>query len=115
MKAIKSSWFPFGKFYAINLFGTLIYKGHRFPSRRVINHELIHEAQALDFCKIKFIGYILFYIVYCIAWIVEFVKPPYNKAYSDICFEKEAKMQELNYLYLKSRKRFSCFKNRYLK
>lgn len=44
---------------------------------------------------------------------VEIIRPPYNYAYKDICFEKEAKQNQMNLDYLVTRKSFSCFGKKY--
>ena len=94
MKIKYSSIIPFKGFLCINLYGTLYvrkeakerWESDRFQREETINHELIHEAQARDFCKVLWIGYTIFYLVYFILWLVELLRPPYNSAYKDICF-----------------------------
>lgn len=116
MKIIYSSIIPFRGFYAMNLFGVLFvrkeYEG-RPVSKITLNHEEIHSAQALDFCKVKFLGYLLFYLTYFIFWIIELFRPPYNSAYRSICYEREAYDNEDNLTYLDTRKKWSAFKKRY--
>lgn len=114
MKIVYNKIIPFGKnFYAINLFGILFAKGP--CNRYIINHEKIHTAQMRE------LGYIPFYIVYIIEWVVRilmrvFKKEPLSKkktiltdAYRDISFEREAYSRQYNLDYLKSRKAFSTF------
>lgn len=115
MKVKQSSWFPFGRFYAINWFGTIYYKDNRPLSQVIYNHELIHDYQAKDFCKNRIVGYSIFYIIYLICWLIELFRPPYNKAYSTICFEKEAKQNHRNLKYVETRKRFSWLNKKYWK
>ena len=114
MKLIKNKILPFGRFYAINLYGCLFYKG-KDPNQITLNHELIHEEQAKDFCKWKPLGYTIYYLIYCIVWLIELIRPPYNKAYSDSCFEKEAYLNQNNLDYIKFRKRFACWNKKYWK
>lgn len=116
MKIIYSSIIPFKGFRVMNLFGVLFVRKEfkNTPlSKRTLNHEEIHSAQAKDFCKIKCIGYLIFYILYILFWIFEIIRPPYDQAYKDICFEKEAKEQESNYRYLKTRSKWSAFNKKY--
>ena len=118
MKIKYSSIIPIKGFYAMNLFGILFIRKEykdRPVSKRLINHESIHSAQARDFCKIIWIGYIIFYILYLLFWIIEIVRPPIHKAYRDICFEKEAYTNEKDYKYLDNRKRWSWMDKKYWK
>lgn len=107
---------PFKSFLLLNLYGTIFInkankqtwkKYPRYVKNRMINHEYIHELQALDYCKIKWIGYTIFYLVYFFQWIIQIILPPYNSAYKDIPFEKEAKMFQNDLDYYKTRKRFA--------
>lgn len=118
MKIKYSSIIPFKGFYAINLYGTMyIRKEFKDSPLKLdeydINHEEIHSAQARDFCKINWIGYTIFYIFYFLFWLVELVRPPYDEAYHDICFEKEAYIHENNLDYLKQRTRWCWLKKKY--
>lgn len=108
--------FPIKKFIMMNFYGKLYinkankdkWKGYpRYVKNRIINHENIHEAQALDYCKKKWIGYTIFYLVYTFHWLKEILLPPYNTAYKDIPFEIEAKQNQNNLDYLKTRRRFA--------
>lgn len=123
MRIKYSKIIPFKGFMAMNLYGTLFIRKEfkeRWESRytkktrdRILNHESIHSAQAHDFCKINWIGYTIFYIVYRLLWIVEIIRPPYNKAYKDVCFEKEAYINEDDLNYLKTRKKWSWMRKMY--
>ena len=62
MKIVKTKWFPFGGYKAINLFGILFTKSDL--SETEINHEAIHTAQ------MKEMLYIFFYIWYAIEYII---------------------------------------------
>ncbi len=107
MKIIYNKIIPFGKqFYAINLFGVLFAKG---PCNKItINHESIHTAQ------IKELGYIFFYIIYLMEWLVRIIQyRGYVRGYENISFEREAYSNQYNLQYLKKRKRYSFVK--YLK
>ena len=108
MKIIYNKIIPFGKgFYAINLFGVLFSKG---PCDAVVlNHEKIHTAQ------IKELGYVFFYIVYLLEWLVRMVQyRGYVNGYLNISFEREAYANQYNLNYLRTRKLFS-FKRYYRK
>lgn len=114
MKIIKSTWFPFGKFQAINWFGVIYYKSDDL-TESVINHENIHNAQAFDFCKWRIPAYLIYYIVYGLVWFIELLRPPYNKAYKDMCFEREASYNQYNRRYLQYRQPFAWLNKKYWK
>lgn len=104
MKIIKNSWFPFGNYIAINIFGIIFTK--KDLSDRTINHENIHTAQ------MKEMLYIFFYLWYVIEWLIKLIK--YNgdnsTAYYMISFEQEAYENESNLKYLDNRKKFTWIK-----
>lgn len=101
MKTIYNTFIPFKGFCAMNLFGLLFvrkeYKGKL--NDRVYNHEAIHTAQ------MKELGYVFFYIIYFIEWLIRlFMK---GNAYRNISFEKEAYSYEHDLDYLNTRKHFA--------
>ena len=53
MKIIKTSWFPFGGYSTINLFGVLFTK-RDYLTRDIILHEQIHTAQMKEMLYIFF-------------------------------------------------------------
>ena len=104
MKIVKTSWFPFGNYIAINLFGVLFTKKDNL-SKAVILHEQIHTAQ------MKEMFYIFFYIWYGLEYIIiRLFHKTQCGAYRDISFEEEAYANEHNRTYLKTRKRYAWFK-----
>ena len=117
MKIKYSSIIPFKGFYAINLFGVMFvrkeFKDSNPPDKYDINHVEIHNTQAKDFCKILWLGYCVYYIIYFIFWLIELIRPPYNSAYRDNCFEKEAYYNGRNLDYLTTREKWSVFKKEY--
>lgn len=99
MKVIYNNIIPFKGFKAVNLFGVVFAR----ESLSIIdkNHESIHTAQ------MKELGYILFYIIYLIEYLILYRKyKDSDKAYRNISFEKEAYNNQDNLLYLKTRKPF---------
>lgn len=114
MKIIYNSLIPFKGFLAINLFGILFvrneYKNNGL-TKSTINHESIHTEQ------IKELGYIFFYILYFIEWLIKipfswFMKKPRgvtNWAYKSISFEQEAFYNSKDYTYLDNRKHYNWF------
>lgn len=114
MKIIYNSIIPFKGFLAINLFGILFvrneYKNNGL-TQSTINHESIHTEQ------IKELGYVFFYILYFIEWLIKipfswFMKNPRgvkNWAYKSISFEQEAFYNSKDYTYLDNRKHYNWF------
>lgn len=108
MKIVYNKVVPFEGFLAINLFGILFVRknkdgGKPYISDTVINHESIHTAQ------MKELGYIFFYLLYFIEWIIRLFTDTLS-AYRSISFEQEAYMNEDNPEYLKNRKHYSWIK-----
>ena len=103
MIIIKNKIIPFKGFSAICLFGLLFTK--KDLSRAEINHELIHERQAIEML------FVFFYIWYLIEWLIRLTGK--GNAYHNISFEREAYTNENNLLYLSTRKMFNFI--RYIK
>ena len=102
MKIIYNDIIPFKGFLAINLFGLLFVRKGGKLTDSTINHEEIHSAQ------MKELGYIFFYIIYFLEWIIRlFQKGPTHAAYRAISFEQEAYDNEKDPNYLKNRTPFS--------
>lgn len=106
MKVVYNRIIPFKGFLAINLFGILFVRKNKDGSNpklsdKLYNHEAIHTAQ------MKEMLYVFFYIWYFIEWLIKLVLPPYNSAYKDISFEREAKENQNNLNYLNIRKKYS--------
>lgn len=70
--------------------------------KEIVNHEKIHLKQQ------KELFVVFFFIFYVVEWICKFIKYR-NKvvAYRNISFEREAYLNEGDFLYLKKRKRWS--------
>lgn len=102
MKIIYNNIIPFKGFLAINLFGILFVRGtERDINDVVLNHERIHTAQ------MKELGYILFYIIYLLEWIVRLFKK--GNAYRNISFEREAYKYEGDLNYLSARPKWAMW------
>jgi hypothetical protein len=65
----------------------------------LVNHERIHLRQQLELLVIPF--YVLYLLNYLINLVIYF---NHDKAYRQICFEKEAYSHESNMDYLKNRR-----------
>lgn len=105
MKIIKNNFIPFKGFSAINLFG-FVFTRRNSLSDITINHEEIHTQQ------MKELGYIFFYILYFIEWIIRlFTKGcSSNDAYYAISFEQEAYANERDPQYIQNRKPYAWVK-----
>lgn len=103
MKIIYNNIIPFKGFLAVNLFGVLFVRGtYRDINAVVLNHEKIHTAQ------MKELGYILFYIIYLLEWVVRLFKK--GNAYRNISFEREAYENEWDMNYLEKRPKWAMWK-----
>lgn len=105
MKIVYNRLVPFKGFLAVNLFRVLFVRLNEDGSkpllnRSTLNHESIHTAQ------MKELGYVFFYILYFIEWVIRLFVNPLN-AYRSISFEREAYMNEDNPDYLKTRRHYS--------
>ncbi len=99
MKIIENSLIPFKGFLAINIFGVIFIRKGGVLNEVVLNHEQIHTAQ------MKELGYVGFYILYLIEWIIRlFIN---KNAYKSISFEKEAYENERNLDYLSNRRHYA--------
>ncbi len=99
MKIIENSLIPFKGFLAINIFGVIFIRKGGVLNEVVLNHEQIHTAQ------MKELGYVGFYILYLIEWIIRlFIN---KNAYKSISFEKEAFENERNLDYLSNRRHYA--------
>ena len=100
MLVVYNKIIPFKGFKCINLFGILF--ARKQLCKVDINHELIHTAQ------MKELGYIFFYLIYFIEWIIRlFIS---SNAYRDISFEKEAYSHELDTNYLSKRPKYNMWR-----
>ncbi|WP_201288630.1 hypothetical protein [Sphingobacterium composti Ten et al. 2007 non Yoo et al. 2007] len=95
--------FSIGKADAITIFPFIFL---RTPNQKydkiLLNHERIHIAQALELFVIPF------YIWYLLEFLIRFLKyRNFDKAYLNICFEREAYANQNDKYYLYNRKLWS--------
>ena len=111
-KIIYNKLIPFKGYVAINLFGIIFARkeyeaqieNNYFIKATLLNHELIHTAQY------KELLYVLYLPLYLLNYIINiFVYSSFKKAYSNICFEREAKDKEYDDYYLERRRHFAWF------
>lgn len=120
MKIIRNKYIPFGKFDAMNILGFLFVKEDTKLDDELINHEAIHTVQQYEILALSALvalvtsnlyaswWYLLIVIampiaIYLLAWLIELVLPPYDRAYHDSPFEREAYLNQHNPMYLATR------------
>lgn len=111
MKIIYNRFIPWPGYLAINLFGVLFvreeYRGK--VNQVIINHEAIHTAQ------MKELGWIGFYLLYLIEYLIIKLSLVHlmnqREQYRDISFEQEARENEKNLDYLKTRRHYAWTKH----
>lgn len=114
MIKIYFKYFPLKKFICITILMFLIIREeHKDKVTDIIErHEKVHSYQQMILFVISLIVLLILsiftnfkwwyigvsllvpFILYVLAWIIEILLPPYNTAYKDICFEREAKALE---------------------
>ena len=99
MKIIRNRLIPFKGCNAINLFGVLWVRGQARVTQVDLNHERIHTAQMRE------LGYILFYVLYLVEWMVRLPMP--GNAYRNISMEREAYGHQGDLGYLSSRRHYA--------
>ena len=127
MKIIRNKYIPFGRFSAMNILGLLFVKEYTPLYERDIRHEAIHSAQQYEILAASALvslvlsciwaswWYLLITIampilLYIVAWLIELALPPYNTAYKDSPFEREAYINEKDPEYLANRPLFAWVK-----
>ena len=120
---VRNTILPLKGFDAITVYPFVFVRKDRLLSDRLIRHEAIHGEQqkeltmtgaALAAALWYFIGWWsllfapLFFWWYCVEWLVRLlIYRNADKAYSSICFEKEAYGNQDDADYLKTRKLFA--------
>ena len=124
MKIIRNKYLPVGNFGCMNILGFLFVREEVELTDTIINHEAIHSVQQNEIMTTSALvalvvsniytswWYLLAIvampiIVYVVAWVVELVLPPYNSAYKDSPFEREAYANEDACWYLANRRPFA--------
>lgn len=120
MKIIRNKHIPFGKFDCMNILGFLFVREEVELKDSIIRHEATHTLQQLEILVVSALvallasniyqswWYALIVIlmpiaIYVLAWLVELVLPPYDTAYRDSPFEREAYMNQDDPMYLAKR------------
>jgi hypothetical protein len=127
MWIIRNKYIPFGKFSAMNILGLLFVREDVKVTSKLINHEAIHTEQqyeimtasalvALVVANIYASWWYLFIVVamplalYVLAWLIALALPPYDSAYIDSPFEREAYLNQNKDNYLVTRPLFAWVK-----
>lgn len=129
MKIIVNKWLPFKNFGYMTLFWWILTRIKDFAiSDRELTHEKTHLCQiygvwcitvplTLLLCACGAISWwwllalpCAYYELYFLFWVIEVLLPPYNTAYRDNCFEREARMNQDDPEYASPRHWFSWIK-----
>ncbi|RZK79856.1 MAG: hypothetical protein EOO85_02515 [Pedobacter sp.] len=91
---------------AMALYPFMLFKNSKLKlDNRLIRHEQIHFKQQLELLIV------FFYILYLLNYLINLVRfRKHDKAYFQICFEKEAYQNDHDLEYMKNRKLFSWIK-----
>lgn len=102
MKVIYNRFFPFGNFFATNIFGIIFCRSDKGRLTDVTkNHEYIHTLQQRE---MLFVGFTLWYVI---EWLYRLAKcRNFMQAYYDLYFEREAYKMERDLGYAQRRKHF---------
>ena len=127
MKIIRNKYIPFGDFDVMNILGLLFAREGAVLDDEIISHEAIHSEQqeeivcasalvAIALCNFCASWWYLLIVlampiaIYIIAWLVALILPPYDSAYKDSPFEREAYANQHNPMYLATRPPFAWWK-----
>ena len=126
MITIENKFIPFKGFQAMAFYGILFTRDN--ITEQTIRHEGIHTRQQVELLVLTILilsicclllglswWWLLLapaapFILYWLSWVVEIILPPYDRAYSNICFETEAQYNESNPNYLSNRRPFAFLK-----
>lgn len=106
-RVIETRLVPKGNIAAITLFGLVFTRDKQFVDKWVLNHELIHCQQQLEWL------YLPFFVLYLLEWAWFLLRlHDANKAYLAISFEREAYTQMYDLDYLKHRRHYANYLRR---
>ena len=127
MKIIRNKIVPFGDFDVMNILGLLFVREEVVLDDEIINHEAIHTEQQYEILMLSLavglmlsniyatwwwllLALVMPFALYILAWFIELLLPPYDSAYKDSPFEREAYANESNPMYLAKRPLFATWK-----
>lgn len=128
MKIIRNKYIPSGDFDVMNILSLLFVRDGAVLDDEILNHEAIHSEQQEEIVCVSALvsialcnfcaswWYLLIVIampiaVYVLAWLIELALPPYDSAYKDSPFEREAYANQHNQMYLATRTPFAWWKH----
>ena len=105
-KVIETRLIPKGSdILAITLFGLVFTGDRRRVDRCLLNHELIHCQQQLEWL------YIPFFVIYGVEWLINMIRYRNSyKAYMAITFEREAYAHDHDQGYVRRRKHYGNYR-----
>lgn len=121
---IRNKHIPFQGFAVMNILGLLFVREEVEMTAEALNHEAIHTRQQYEIMVASAILFLWvvntyswwFYlliifamplVLYALAWLIELIRPPYDSAYKDSPFEREAYINQGNPNYLATRPWFA--------
>jgi len=112
-KIIETRLVPEGDIVAITLFGMVFTRHKEQLDKYMLNHELIHCHQQLEWL------YLPFFVLYAAEWLKNILvqtvgrkgRVDFHKAYRDISFEKEAYLHDHDLDYLRHRRPYSNYRH----
>lgn len=106
-KVIATKLVPEGRFVAITLFGLVFCRDKSHINRYILNHELIHCCQQLEWL------YLPFFVLYLAEWLWHMIRlRSWDAAYRAISFEREAYANDHDLNYLRRRCLFANYRRR---
>lgn len=107
-KVIETRLVPECDIAAITLFGLVFTRHRKLVDKRMLNHELIHCQQQLEWL------YIPFFVLYVAEWLFFLVRyRNAGRAYLAISFEREAYANDHDQSYLKHRRHYANYRKRW--
>lgn len=104
-RIVQTHLVPKGDIVAVTLFGLVFTRDKDMVDRYVLNHELIHCRQQLEWL------YIPFFFLYLGEWLWHLVRlRNWQLAYMAISFEREAYDNGHNLHYLETRRRYANYR-----
>lgn len=130
MITIRNNIIPIKGFSMLNILGIVFVRGDAAMTSWRLRHEAIHTAQQYEIMTLSALVALLLchvwaswwylliviampLIIYALAWFISLILPPYNRAYRDTPFEREAFANEHSAGYLTMRMPFAWV--RYIK
>lgn len=109
-KVIQTRLVPEGDILAITLFGLVLTRHKELVDKYVLNHELIHCHQQLEWL------YLPFFVLYGLEWLLNILrqkltrgKISFDRAYREISFEREAYAHDHDLGYLRRRRLYANY------